>query len=198
MQGLRGEATCLGLSREGLAAMLRPQLPDQAKGGEFVGLGWFCAEEGDAFHFGHAGSNRGFLAELRLYPATGQGAAIMINSNQGWLLAQELLRAIEREYGWPTISPTQVTNEASITAHLGGTYRDSAGRAFRIEQTGGQLLLSIGDQTPIRLSSSANGVFSAQTPQIKVWLAPTSEAAITLTQGGRTFEAVKVPDEPHG
>jgi CubicO group peptidase (beta-lactamase class C family) len=43
MRGLRGEATGLGLSRETLAAMLQPQLPDQTEASEFVGLGWFCA-----------------------------------------------------------------------------------------------------------------------------------------------------------
>jgi CubicO group peptidase (beta-lactamase class C family) len=198
MRGLRGEVMGLGLSRESLAAMLRPQLPDQTKGSEFVGLGWFCAGEGDAFRFGHGGGNHGFLANLRLYPATGQGAALMINSNQGSSLMEELFHSIEREYGWPTMA--QATTDTSIAAHLAGTYRDSADRVFRIEQTGGKLLLWVGDQDPISLTSSSNGILSAQMPQVKVRLAPTSEGSpvITVTQGGRTFQAVKVPEEPHG
>ncbi|HEY6255942.1 MAG TPA: serine hydrolase domain-containing protein [Xanthobacteraceae bacterium] len=198
MRGLRGEITGLGLSQESLAAMLRPQLPDQTKGSEFVGLAWFCAGDGDAFRFGHAGGNHGFLANLRLYPATGQGAAVMINSNQGWPLIEELLASIEREYRWPSIA--QATSDTSIAAQLAGTYRDSADRVFRIEEAGAKLLLRVGDQAPIRLTPSSNGVLSAQIPQIKVRLAPTSEGspAITLTQGGRTFEAIKVPEEAHG
>jgi CubicO group peptidase (beta-lactamase class C family) len=119
MRSLRGETTDLGLSRESLAAMLRPQLPDQTKGSEFVGLAWFCAGDGDEFRFGHAGGNHGFLADLRLYPATGQGAAVMINSNQGWPLIEELLQSIEREYGWSTMP--QSTSDASIPSHLAGT-----------------------------------------------------------------------------
>jgi CubicO group peptidase (beta-lactamase class C family) len=111
MRCLRGEITGLALSRESLAAMLRPQLPDQAEGSEFVGLGWFCAGEGDAFRFGHTGGNHGFLAALRLYPATGQGAAVMINSHQGWPLLEELPDAIEREYGWPVAA--QATSDTS-------------------------------------------------------------------------------------
>jgi CubicO group peptidase (beta-lactamase class C family) len=191
MRGLRGEVTGLGLSRDNLAAMLRPQLPDQTKGSEFVGLGWFCEGEGDAFRFGHAGGIHGFLADLRLYPATGQGAAVMINSNHGRSLMEELFHSIEREYGWPTMA--QATSDTSIATHVDGTYRDSVGRVFRIEQTGGKLLLWVGDQDPIRLTSSASGIFSAQTPQINVRFGPTSEEspAITLTQGGRTFKAVK-------
>ncbi len=197
MRSLRGEITGLDLSRESLAATLRPQLPDQTEDSEFVGLGWFCAGEGDAFRFGHAGGTHGFLADLRLHPATGQGAAVMINSNQGWPLMEELLHAIEREYGWP-IMP-QATSDTSTAVHLAGTYRDGADRVLRVEQTGGKLLLWVGDQDPIRLTPSSNGVLSAEMPQIKVRLAPTSEGSpvITLTQGGRTFEAVKVIEEQH-
>jgi CubicO group peptidase (beta-lactamase class C family) len=198
LHNLRGEHTGLGLSQETLAAMLRPQLPDQTKGSEFVGLAWFCAGDGDAFCFGHTGGNHGFLANLRLYPATGQGAAVMINSNQGGPLIEELLQSIEREYGWPTTG--QAMSDTSIADQLAGTYRDGANRVFRIEQVGGRLLLRVGDQDPIRLMPSSNGFLSAQILQIKVRLAPTSEGspAITLTQGGRTFEAIKIPEEPQG
>lgn len=197
MRGLRGEITGLDLSRESLATMLHPQLPDQPRGSDFVGLAWFCAGDGDAFRFGHAGGNHGFLADLRLYPATGQGAAVMINSNQGWPLIEELLASIEREYRWPAMA--QAKSDASIADRLAGTYRDSTDRLFRIEQVGGRLLLRVGDQDPIGLMPSSNGIFSAQIPQIKVRLAPASERppAITLSQGGRTFDAIKVPEEPH-
>jgi CubicO group peptidase (beta-lactamase class C family) len=112
MRSLLGETTDLGLSRKSLAAMLHPQLPDQTKGSEFVGLAWFCAGDGDEFRFGHAGGNHGFLADLRLYPATGQGAAVMINSNQGWPLIEELLQSIEREYGWPTMAQPRAMRES--------------------------------------------------------------------------------------
>jgi hypothetical protein len=190
----------LGLSRESLDAMLRPQLPDEPKGGEFVGLGWFCRGEGDAFRFGHAGWNHGFLADLRLYPAAGQGAVVMINSNQGSPLLEELFRSIEREYGWPTASQaTGATSTAPGLDAFYGTYRDGAGRMFRIEKTGEKILLWAGDQEPIRLTSPSHGVLSAQTPRIEVRGASTSEAppAITLTQGGRTFQAIRLAEDVH-
>jgi hypothetical protein len=121
----------------------------------------------------------------------------MINSNQGWPLIEELLASIEREYRWPAMA--QAKSDASIADRLAGTYRDSTDRLFRIEQVGGRLLLRVGDQDPIGLMPSSNGIFSAQIPQIKVRLAPASERppAITLSQGGRTFDAIKVPEEPH-
>ena len=68
MRCLRGEITGLGLYRKSLAAMLRPQLPDQAEGDEFVGLGWFCAGEGDAFRFGHAGGNHRWPISASIQP----------------------------------------------------------------------------------------------------------------------------------
>jgi hypothetical protein len=121
----------------------------------------------------------------------------MINSNQGSPLIEELLASIEREYCWPSMA--QAVSDTSMLNQLAGTYRDSANRVFRIEQSAQRILLWIGDQAPIRLMPSPNGILSAQIPQIKVRLAPTSEGPpiFVLTQGGRTFEAIKVPEEAH-
>ena len=101
MRTLRGDWSPLGLKQETVAAMLRPQLPDQAIGQDFVGLGWFCAGKDDKFRFGHQGANEGYLAEIRLFPAHGRGAVMMNNSIQGWRLRGEIIKAVGREYGWP-------------------------------------------------------------------------------------------------
>jgi hypothetical protein len=63
--------------------MLKPQLPTDVEGENFIGLGWFCAGKGDAFQCFHEGWDEGFVAGLWLYPAAGKDVAIMINSNQG-------------------------------------------------------------------------------------------------------------------
>ena len=190
LRGLRGETSGLGLSRESLSAMLRPQLPNQPAGGDFFGLGWQCKGEGDELRFGHAGTNRGFHAEMRFYPATGQGAVIMINSNEGWCLPEELFQSLEREYRWPASSPQ--TSEAPVAADVEGTYRDNAGRTFRLEQSAGKFLLWVDDQDAIHLSSCTNGMFLAKTPQIALRFEPKSDGsrAMHLTQGGATFEAI--------
>jgi hypothetical protein len=93
----------------------------------------------------------------------------------------------------------QAKNGTSIVDQLAGTYRDTTDRVFRIEQVGGRLLLRVGDQHPVRLMPSSNGVLSAQIPQIKVVASATEgPPAIALTQGGRTFEAIKLSEKPHG
>jgi CubicO group peptidase (beta-lactamase class C family) len=195
MRGLRGEDSRFGLSQESLSEMMRPPLPNHASGTDFVGLGWFCYGDGDAFRFGHAGLNHGFLADARFYPATGQGAVVMINSNQGWPLLEELIKALEREYRWP-MPATPAAGETAATTGIEGTYRDNAGRTFQLQQTDGKLLLQIGDQEAIGLSPGSNGVFSAKLPQISLRIAPAADGVLTLylTQGGKTFEAARIPD----
>lgn len=65
------------------------------------GLGIGVLGTGDALQFTHSGSNEGFRCSLVFYPATGRGAIVMTNSDNGGALIPEILRAISREYGWP-------------------------------------------------------------------------------------------------
>jgi CubicO group peptidase (beta-lactamase class C family) len=194
LRGLRGEASRLGLSQKSLAEMVRPPLPNHVAGTDFVGLGWFCFGKDEAFRFGHGGGNHGFLADARFYPATGQGAVVIINSNQGWPLLEELIKSLEREYRWPMPAPAAIG--AATATGIEGAYRDDAGRAFHLRRIDGTLLLQIGDQDAIGLSLETNGLFSAKVPQISLRVAPAADGALTLhlTQGGKTFEAARLPD----
>lgn len=194
LRGLRGEVSRLGLSRESLSEMVRPPFPNHVPGTDFVGLGWFCFGERGAFRFGHAGWNHGFLADARFYPATGQGAVVIVNSNQGWPLLEELIKSLEREYRWPM--PAPVASEAATVTGIEGTYRDNAGRIFQLRRMDGNFLLQIGDQDAIAVTSGSNGVFSAKLPQMSLRVAPAADGALTihLTQGGKTFEAIRIPD----
>jgi hypothetical protein len=170
--------------------MLRPQLPNQPATGEFFGLGWQCKGQGDGLCFGHAGTNRGYHAEMRFYPATGQGAVVMINSNEGWCLPEELFQSLEREYRWPTSSPR--IGEVPIAADVEGTYRDNAGRTFRLEHSGDKFLLWVDDQDAVHLSPCSDGTLSAKTPQVRLRFEPGPDGSrvMHLTQGGAAFPAV--------
>lgn len=76
---------------------------------EGYGLGPELAGEGRAFRFAHGGSNPGYRAQLTYFPETGQGAAIMVSGDGGDPLIDEIQRAIAAEYGWPALTPTQVS-----------------------------------------------------------------------------------------
>jgi TolA-binding protein len=55
--------------------------------------------------FGHNGADEGFQAILVMISDTGQGAAIMANSDNGVAIGNYLVNSIAREYGWKYAAP---------------------------------------------------------------------------------------------
>lgn len=168
MRTLRGDQSPLGLKQGSVAEMLRPQLPDQKIGQDFVGLGWFCAGQDDRFQFGHQGGNEGFLAEMKLFPARGQGAVVINNSIQGWPLRREIIKAIGREYGWPSPQATPAATMPS-GADYSGRYSNQDGQTFEVAQDAAGLVLRFGQQPPIPLRAiSSDGEFLAAALNLRV------------------------------
>ena len=93
--------------------MLKPQVE---RVGEFafgdaahpdrMGLGFFLGDKTHPDLFGHIGDDEGFQAMLMMYADTGQGAAIMANSQNGILIGDYLIENIAEEYGWVNFSPS--------------------------------------------------------------------------------------------
>jgi CubicO group peptidase (beta-lactamase class C family) len=71
------------------------------------GLGFGLENAGSKPHFGHGGANEGYRCDLETYTDSGQGVAIMTNSDSGGEVTAELLRAIAKEYNWPDFQPTE-------------------------------------------------------------------------------------------
>jgi CubicO group peptidase (beta-lactamase class C family) len=186
LDGLRDDRSTLGLSRESSAAMLRPQLPADPKSGDFVGLGWYCSGDGDAFQCYHLGWNEGFVAGLWLYPALGKGAAVMINSNQGWPLRDEIKEAIAREYRWP--KPTGPIVIQPFPAAVEGTYRTAGGAVCEVATDGTNLTLRIDNQSSIAFVPGDAGFISTSVNASLNFLPSMAEAtAVVLNQAGKTF-----------
>ena len=143
---LKRESSPLGFSAGLAAEMLKPQLPTTLEEAAFNGLGWVCDGEGDAFRCSHDGWNEGFVAGLWLYPAVGKGAAIMINSNQGWPLRDEIKEAIAREYDWPYPSSEIITEP--LPRAVEGTYQTEHGLVCEVTCEGARLMISINKQPP--------------------------------------------------
>jgi CubicO group peptidase (beta-lactamase class C family) len=109
MKILDNRSTRNFLTKETVMSMLCPQLENQqVDDGRFAGIGLFCSGREDSFQFGHAGSNEGFSSLMCFYPSSGQGAVIMVNSNEGWPLISEILQSIATAYQW-TGSINQMT-----------------------------------------------------------------------------------------
>src|SRR5580658_7508815 len=89
------------------------------------GLGFGLENPGDKPRFGHGGANEGFRCNLETYTDSGQGLAVMTNSDSGGELTQEIFRAVAREYGWPDDKPVEhklVKINPATFADYPGTY----------------------------------------------------------------------------
>ena len=132
-----GRSTSL-LSREMAMQMLTVQ-----KDG--FGLGMQLSGSGDTFGFGHNGSNEGYRAFAYLFPGTGSGLVVMTNGDNGGSLAQELIRAVAAEYGWPRFQADNLTPAALDSASLAGlvgTYTlGDPSRTAEVRMEGGKLVL---------------------------------------------------------
>ena len=62
-----------------------------------IGIGLPAQRPGE---FGHDGADEGFQAMLVMNAETGQGVAIMANSDNGIAVAEEYARSVAKEYGW--------------------------------------------------------------------------------------------------
>jgi CubicO group peptidase (beta-lactamase class C family) len=189
-RALKGESSPLGLSAESAAEMLKPQLPTELEGERFIGLGWFCAGKGDDFHCFHLGWDQGFVAGLWLYPAAGKGAAIMINSNQGQPLLDEIKDAIAREYDWPS-------RDAEISAEpvpkaVEGIYNTECGIVCEVTCEGAGLMMSVNKQPPAPFVRK-NSEFASGSINASLEFLPSIEAAtsVILNQSGKRFRFEK-------
>jgi CubicO group peptidase (beta-lactamase class C family) len=102
-------------------AMARQMLTRQA--GEY-GLG-FGVETGAGWSaFTHGGANEGYRA-MFVAITNGSGAVVMTNSDNGAVLAGEILRAIAQEYDWPTFRSVErdvVPLPTSALREIAGDY----------------------------------------------------------------------------
>jgi hypothetical protein len=93
-------------------AMLTPIVPvgEIALGDEQhrdrMGLGFFLGDATRPDLFGHIGDDPGFQAMLMMFADSGQGAAIMANSENGILLGDYLIERIAEEYAWKGYVPS--------------------------------------------------------------------------------------------
>jgi CubicO group peptidase (beta-lactamase class C family) len=130
------------MSRALAQDMLRRQV------GEW-GLGVGVLGEGAAARFSHGGANEGFRAFWVGYRDAASGVAVMTNSDAGAAIANDLVRTIAQEYGWPGLAPVQRTlGRADATAYpdLAGFYDlpDRTPPFLRIMADGGRLFRSTG------------------------------------------------------
>lgn len=179
MRAATGRGSALGLPQALAAEMLRAQLADTPLDERAPGLGWFRSGDGARLMFGHRGWNEGYVSELRCYPATGQGAAVMLNANQGAPLRDEIMAALGRDYGWPdSAAPTAA---ATAPPECAGPYVDPHGRRVVVTVDAEAIVLEWPAQPPLRLHRIGDGYGTGALTLRVRFEAP---AAMIITQNG--------------
>jgi len=136
------------------------------------------------------GWNEGFVSGLWLYPALGKGAAIMINSNQGWPLRDEIKEAIAREYHWPRPATKPIVQP--LPAAIEGTYRTERGIVCEVTIDGTTLTLRLNEQPPIVFVLQKSEFVSISVNASLQFLPSMAAAtAMVLKQAGQTFRFEK-------
>jgi CubicO group peptidase (beta-lactamase class C family) len=107
------------LSRETARRMLAVEKDGYGLGVELEGTG-------TALRFGHGGRDEGFDARLTAFAETGQGAVIMINTNDNSRMVSRILEAIARR-----VSVARSSGAFSFGAPAGSGRRSQADRMHR-------------------------------------------------------------------
>jgi hypothetical protein len=172
--------------------MLKPPLPDQGGGGEYIGLGWICRGAGASFSFGHTGGNEGFINDLRLYPEQGRGAVVMTNGMGGATLCREMLSALGREFGWPGDPRPEPSMPLALAGALVGDWRSERGYRLAISVAGGRLKLEVPGQPAIGLSACGDAEAFAEGLNLR--LIAQGEDQLRWVQPGRAIRFSRAED----
>ncbi|HWM93765.1 MAG TPA: serine hydrolase [Thermoanaerobaculia bacterium] len=191
-KSLRGDPPRL-LKRETVAEMLKPQV------GENMGISFFLEGKDPDVRFEHGGWDEGFVAGATFYRDRGMGVVVMINSNEGNPILDEIVSAIAREYGWPGFFPEEpgtVEGAEAAAAALVGEYETSSKLLFTVTRQGKDLLLSAGSQPPLALVPQSETSFLLRPLNSKVTFEKDAQgrgSRLTLEQAGKPTTAERRP-----
>lgn len=153
-------------------------------------LGFEVNGSGETLRFSHTGSGDGFRAILVGFPARGQGAVILVNSNGGGELRYELLRSLAREYDWPdfrVVERQAITLSAEQAQVLVGSYQYTDGSATEVFEKAGRLYTRWRNLAPVEIRAASPTLFFTDTNEEFEFLMSAAKKAIELTWRGNGF-----------
>jgi CubicO group peptidase (beta-lactamase class C family) len=145
-------------------AMLTPQAAGR-------GFGFVIDGTGVDIRFHLQGRTRGFTASLDVYPYKGQGAVIMTNSENGFLLTEEILRAVSAVYEWPDFKPKErplFRLDPSIYQQYVGRYEVSADYVLDVSYEDYYLVIRPTGQAPTRFYVESQTFFFSIDPYVRI------------------------------
>jgi CubicO group peptidase (beta-lactamase class C family) len=91
-----------------------------------MALGIVLKNNGDSLALAYGGWNEGYICDVYSYLNSGSGVVVMTNSDNGYMLIQEIYRSLAKEYGWPDFKTTLVKTVDIPTSELSkytGTFK---------------------------------------------------------------------------
>ena len=188
-RSLVGEANHV-LSKEMTAQMLTPGMGNWGLGVQIGG------SKTDPY-FTHGGVNEGFESNFAAYEKGGEGAVVMTNAQGGGRLADEVLRSIAAEYGWPDLKPevrTAVVVDPKILAGYVGTFEVAPNFDIVLAMKDGHLVASATGQGEEDVMAESPTKFLVPAVGAEFEFAPDAQGKVTylvLNPGGRNIKAMK-------
>jgi CubicO group peptidase (beta-lactamase class C family) len=180
---LKGETNHL-LTPKQAERMLTPGINDA------IGIGYFLAGKGKTQRFTHGGWDEGFVTQMTIYREDGKGAVIMVNSNEGNPLLQEIEQAIAREYGWPDYFPEEnqeITLDPKLAEAYAGEY-SGEGLEFALVNDAEKLYLKAGPQPRVELHPQSETNFFCKILNFDITIKREADGAVkgfSYNQDGR-------------
>ncbi len=168
-----------------------------AKQFENYGLGPSVDSSGQSVRFGHGGVDEGFEAFWVAYQHTGQGAVVMTNGNGGSRLAQEIIRAIAKEYNWPDPPAPRERTLAKVDPKLYEAYAGEyeVNGKVTVSTENGKLYLQPPGGQKMELYPSSETEFFALTENVRIVFVKDEQGAVSGLMahfGGRSLDGKKV------
>jgi CubicO group peptidase (beta-lactamase class C family) len=163
------------LDAESSRAMLTPQAGRRS-------LGFVVEGSGTDTRFHLRGRTDGFTCALDIYPYRGQGAVIMTNSDNGFLLTDEVLRALAAVYFWPDFKPQEKTLyrlDPSIYAQYVGRYEITPDYVLDISYEDYYLVIRPTGQAPTKFYVESSTFFFSVDPYIRIQFLTDSKGDVT-------------------
>jgi CubicO group peptidase (beta-lactamase class C family) len=158
--GKEGKVLSASLAR----AMLTPQAGPR-------GLGFAIDGAGTDVRFHLEGRTRGYACSLVVYPYKGQGAVVMTNSDNGFLVADEILRAVSAAYEWPDFKPQErplFRLDPSIYQDYVGRYQVTPDYALDVTYEDFYLIIRPTGQAPTRFFVENQTFFFSIDPYVRI------------------------------
>ncbi|MFC1551623.1 serine hydrolase domain-containing protein [Candidatus Latescibacterota bacterium] len=177
------------ISAESIEEMLTPR-----KIASWMGMGFMIAGEGENISFSHSGSNEGFNSVFMAYKDFKKGAVVLLNSNQGRLIGDEILKSIAIEYDWPIDWPEEkdvFDCDEEILNNYVGEYKTDNDLIFLVETIGKNLTLTLSSQNPINLIPESETKFYSNIINLSIEFTKDKDnnIGINVIQKGGTITA---------